>query len=199
MAAKAASPTFLMYSGRFMDRNLNTNRVNTQGVHHTISSWMKYGDREDTSRVQRKAPKKTPASKKTDAGLRAGQRLRDARVALCISLAELSNRIGKKLSGSRIGNYEQGIRELGIQEAEWLAPALHQPAAYLIGLVDELERDLLRLPRSTKHALLATAVSLGASSSPPRPEPPNAAIGEEKQKSSGERRRGGRTSSTGLQ
>ena len=52
-----------------------------------------------------------------------GQRLRAARQAQGLSLSELSNRTGT-LSKSRISNYEQGIRRMGLEEAQELAHAL---------------------------------------------------------------------------
>jgi len=52
-----------------------------------------------------------------------GQRLRAARSAQKLSLAELAART-KTLSESRISNYEQGIRRMGIEEAQELAEAL---------------------------------------------------------------------------
>jgi transcriptional regulator with XRE-family HTH domain len=52
-----------------------------------------------------------------------GQRLRSARQAQGLSLSELSNLTGA-LSKSRISNYEQGIRRMGLEEAQILANAL---------------------------------------------------------------------------
>jgi len=52
-----------------------------------------------------------------------GQRLRTARMAQKLSLAELASRT-RTLSKSRISNYEQGIRRMGIEEAIELSEAL---------------------------------------------------------------------------
>jgi len=52
-----------------------------------------------------------------------GQRLREARAAHGYSLAELAARTNG-LSKSRISNYEQGIRRMGLEEAQTLASAL---------------------------------------------------------------------------
>jgi transcriptional regulator with XRE-family HTH domain len=52
-----------------------------------------------------------------------GQRLRAARQAQKLSLSELAART-KTLSKSRISNYEQGIRRMGLEEAMELADAL---------------------------------------------------------------------------
>jgi transcriptional regulator with XRE-family HTH domain len=52
-----------------------------------------------------------------------GQRLRTARQEQGLSLSELSGLTGA-LSKSRISNYEQGIRRMGLEEAQQLATAL---------------------------------------------------------------------------
>lgn len=52
-----------------------------------------------------------------------GQRLRAARQAQRLSLAALAARTDS-LSKSRISNYEQGIRRMGLEEAQELAAAL---------------------------------------------------------------------------
>jgi len=52
-----------------------------------------------------------------------GQRLRDARRAQHLSLAGLAART-TSLPKSRISNYEQGIRRMGLEEARELAAAL---------------------------------------------------------------------------
>ena len=65
-----------------------------------------------------------------------GQRLRAARTARKLSLAELGGRTNT-LSKSRISNYEQGIRRMGIEEAIELAQALEGlTPAYLLCLDD---------------------------------------------------------------
>lgn len=65
-----------------------------------------------------------------------GQRLRAARHAQGLSLADLSSRTGL-LSKSRISNYEQGIRRMGIEEAQDLALALGSVTpTYLLCLED---------------------------------------------------------------
>ena len=63
-----------------------------------------------------------------------GARLRGQRQAIGLSLSELSERTGR-LSKSRISNYEQGIRRMGVEEAEALAAALGTVTpAFLLGL-----------------------------------------------------------------
>lgn len=82
-------------------------------------------------------------------------RVRDARKAQKLSLAVLSARTGEALSKSRIGNYERGLRRLGIEEARALAEALGSVSAtYLLCLNDEgflsgEELELLRSFRGT--------------------------------------------------
>jgi transcriptional regulator with XRE-family HTH domain len=72
-----------------------------------------------------------------------GQRLRSARQAQGLSLSELSRLTGA-LSKSRISNYEQGIRRMGLEEAEQLAAALISVTpTYLLCLedTDPLSKD----------------------------------------------------------
>jgi transcriptional regulator with XRE-family HTH domain len=65
-----------------------------------------------------------------------GQRLKAARQAGRYSLSELASRT-KTLSKSRISNYEQGIRRMGIEEAQELSEALKGVTpAYLLCLDD---------------------------------------------------------------
>jgi len=65
-----------------------------------------------------------------------GQRLKAARQAQKYSLSELASRT-KTLSKSRISNYEQGIRRMGIEEAQELSEALEGVTpAYLLCLDD---------------------------------------------------------------
>jgi len=69
---------------------------------------------------------------------RIGQRLRAARHAQGLSLMQLSERTAGNLSKSRISNYEQGIRRMGLEEAQALSAALGTvSAAYLLCLDDE--------------------------------------------------------------
>lgn len=79
---------------------------------------------------------------------RIGQRLRTARHDQKLSLSELSART-ESLSKSRISNYEQGIRRMGLEEAQELAVALGTVTpTYLLCLEDTdpltpRERDLV--------------------------------------------------------
>jgi transcriptional regulator with XRE-family HTH domain len=79
---------------------------------------------------------------------RIGQRLRAARQDQKLSLSELSARTDS-LSKSRISNYEQGIRRMGLEEAQELASALGTVTpVYLLCLDDtdplsQRERELV--------------------------------------------------------
>jgi transcriptional regulator with XRE-family HTH domain len=66
-----------------------------------------------------------------------GQRIKQARMAHKYSLSVLAART-KTLSKSRISNYEQGIRRMGIEEAQELAEALEDVTpAYLLCVDDD--------------------------------------------------------------
>ena len=92
----------------------------------------------------------TGHDQKTAFAVRAGARLRSVRTERGWTQRELSERTGGKLSSSRIANYEQGLRELGIQEAEILGKALHVQPGYLMGVtslkdpLSPLEEELVR-------------------------------------------------------
>jgi transcriptional regulator with XRE-family HTH domain len=93
------------------------------------------------------------AGKKTDEALRCGQRIRVAMESKGWTQAELARQSG--LQPSRVGNYLQGLRELGIRESLSLAHVLKVPAAYLLGVVDDLDRDVLMTTAEQKHGFLA--------------------------------------------
>ncbi len=77
-----------------------------------------------------------------------GLRLRGARQAQQLSLSALATRTGA-LSKSRISNYEQGIRRMGLEEATALSAALgNVTPTYLLclddaGLFSQQEQTLL--------------------------------------------------------
>ncbi|TCT21202.1 helix-turn-helix domain-containing protein [Thiobaca trueperi] len=85
---------------------------------------------------------------------RIGQRLRAERNRHRLSLADLSARTG--LSKSRISNYEQGLRRLGLESACTLAAALETVTpAWLFGLdhaPDPLTDEELELLRRFRAA-----------------------------------------------
>jgi transcriptional regulator with XRE-family HTH domain len=74
-----------------------------------------------------------------------GDRLRAERKAQDLSLADLSERTNGQLSKSRISNYEQGIRRMGLEESRILSEALGTASPmYLLCLEDEREIETLR-------------------------------------------------------
>lgn len=99
-----------------------------------------------------------------------GQRLRAVRLAHQYSLSELASRT-RTLSKSRISNYEQGIRRMGIEEAQELSEALDGiTPAYLLCLDDtsplsQEEWQLLQRYRKTddrgRFVILQVAESQG--------------------------------------
>jgi len=88
---------------------------------------------------------------------RIGERLRQARHDQGLSLSELAERTGC-YSKSRISNYEQGLRRMGLEEALVLSAALgHVSATYLLCLDDTPplspdEADLVARYRATDEA-----------------------------------------------
>lgn len=106
-----------------------------------------------------------------------GERLREARQRQRLSLRELSLKTGCALSKSRISNYEQGIRRMGLEEAQALSEALGDVStAYLLCMDDaspwtQQERDLISMYRSadargqTLIAMIASAEAERSTSS----------------------------------
>ena len=77
----------------------------------------------------------TPATlDKTERTKQIGARLRKARHDAGLSLSGVSERTGGLLSRSRISNYEQGLRRIGLEEAELIAGVTGVSAAYLLGI-----------------------------------------------------------------
>lgn len=97
--------------------------------------------------------------KKTPEATLAGVRIKEARRHAKIDRRELERRT--RIQYSTLGNYEQGLRELPIREAKLIEKATGIPAAYLLGVVDEADMELLRAPREFRvglfHALKAMA------------------------------------------
>jgi transcriptional regulator with XRE-family HTH domain len=100
---------------------------------------------------------------------RIGLRLREARNTRRLSLQTLSNRTGGILSKSRISNYEQGVRRMGIEEARLLSKALGTvTAGYLLclddeGFLDAEEQQLLDQFRRADARGRATILALARS------------------------------------
>lgn len=61
-----------------------------------------------------------------------GRRLKAKRTRLNLTLDELSKKVGGGLSASRLSNYEQGLRQIGIAEALALYKHLGVTAAHLL-------------------------------------------------------------------
>ena len=71
-----------------------------------------------------------------------GERLRGTRKGAGLSLSQLAERTGGRLSKSRISNYEQGLRRMGVEEARELAAALGTISpGYLLCLDDPWNLD----------------------------------------------------------
>lgn len=70
-----------------------------------------------------------------------GRRLREARKNKGWTLEELSRRTGGVLSTSRLGNYEQGTRMLGVRESLALGAVLSVQPSHLL-CVDGEEGDM---------------------------------------------------------
>jgi transcriptional regulator with XRE-family HTH domain len=95
---------------------------------------------------------------KTTFAVRAGNRLKSLRIDRGWTQRELSLKTDGKLSSSRIANYEQGTREIGILEAEILGKALYVQPAYVMGVTslrhplspaeEELVRNFRALPEN---------------------------------------------------
>lgn len=100
-----------------------------------------------------------PTEKKTAEAVLAGQRIRSVCRVLGITQKDLSDR--SKIGYSRLGNYMQGSRELPIREAKRIEHATGVPAAYLLGVVDEDDMELLRAPRAARQAALQMIRTLG--------------------------------------
>jgi transcriptional regulator with XRE-family HTH domain len=67
----------------------------------------------------------------------AGRRLKKAREGKGLTLASLSELTKGVFSPSRLGNYEQGIRMMGTEEALALAPLLGVNASFLLCVEEE--------------------------------------------------------------
>jgi len=106
-----------------------------------------------------------------------GMRLRGERQRHGWSLSDLSARTQGALSKSRISNYEQGLRRMGLEVAEQLATALETvTAAWLLALDEEaplndeelaLVRGFRSLDSQDRNRVLELA---RAQSATPRPD-----------------------------
>jgi len=81
-----------------------------------------------------------------------GRRLVVARLSKDLTLEEAGKRAG--ILPSTLGNYEQGIRGLRLPEAQRLGELYGEPPAYLMGAVDEADRDILKTPAAVRAQFL---------------------------------------------
>lgn len=122
-------------------------------------------------------------SKKSQFAIVAGERIRAARKGYyrdrIMTLMELSQKTDGALTDRAISNYEQGIRQVGVEEALILSKALGPSAAYLLGVAEQddlgkQERELLRawrdLPEKERNQYYHRIVALAQAYREPIPE-----------------------------
>lgn len=103
--------------------------------------------------------KKAPPDK---LAIECGKRIVECRKDRGMTQEQLSVATGYRprragLSPSQIGNFEQGTRRIGYEEAEILAGIFKDyPAAYFMGLVDKREAKLLVVLRTENNPLPKT-------------------------------------------
>jgi len=112
---------------------------------HTIRSWQ--------ARLPFQHNLCVGKGKKTPEAVLCGERLREARTRAQLSQSELAKKL--KILPSTLGNYEQGLRKLPIRVAKGIQRETGFPAAYVMALIDEADRDLLMAPEGARIALLA--------------------------------------------
>jgi transcriptional regulator with XRE-family HTH domain len=86
--------------------------------------------------------------------LECGKRVAECRKAVDLTQEQLSKATGYRprrsgLSPSQIGNFEQGTRRIGYEEAEILARVFPEyPAPYFMGVLDKREAKVLLVLRT---------------------------------------------------
>lgn len=110
--------------------------------HHTIRSWQ--------ARLPFPHNLCVAAGKKTDEALLSGQRVKEARGDR--SQSAFAHQL--RITPSALGNYEQGLRKLPQSVAKAIQRETGIPAAYLLGLISEADRDLLMAPPGVRGAFL---------------------------------------------
>lgn len=68
------------------------------------------------------------------------ERLQRSRVAAGYTLMSLAEATGQKLSASRIGNYESGVRQMKVPQAKILGDTLGVSPGYLLGIDHPLDK-----------------------------------------------------------
>lgn len=149
-SAAAASPFAAMYSGSVMRHSVHVSCASARGSVHDTLNKATNGAGSICA---------MPPDRATIAA-----RLIQFRADRGWTLREVSAATNGLLSPSRISNYEQGLREIGIPEAKVLAAAYNTSAAHLMRLDDDnpvlspIERqhidDLRALPENERHAYI---------------------------------------------
>jgi transcriptional regulator with XRE-family HTH domain len=91
-----------------------------------------------------------------------GKRIREGREARSWTQEDLAKATGwmpdkpsraqkQSLSQSRIANFEQGTRRVGLEEAQILAEALGMPAPYFMGVISDQEAAVLAALRQNER------------------------------------------------
>lgn len=109
---------------------------------HTIRSWQ--------ARLPFQHNLCVAKGKKTAEALLSGQRVKEARGDR--SQADFARNL--RITPSALGNYEQGLRKLPQAVAKGIQRETSIPAAYLLGLISEEDRDLLMAPSGVRTAFL---------------------------------------------
>jgi transcriptional regulator with XRE-family HTH domain len=154
--AKVSAPTWRMYSGNVMPPSQHETCSSRKGrLHKAFSESPRKALH--ASCMAKKSPKKPvdPVAKEM------ARRIKEYREARNWTQEELARATGwtqddddngasKGLSPSRIGNYEQGTRRLGVEEAEILCAVFGPPSGYFLTVLDEHEAMVLTVVRQQK-------------------------------------------------
>lgn len=100
--------------------------------------------------------------------IESGRRIKNARDSLNLTLADVHAKL-PWLTVSRLSNWEQGSRMIGVEEAKKLAPILNVSAAYLLTLedapIDTKEKALLNLYRNLDERGKSTLIRVAETES----------------------------------
>lgn len=111
-------------------------------------------------------------SKKTQDATLAGERIKRAYEITGWDRAKLAEK--SEILYSTIGNYEQGTRMLPVWQARRMGDLMGIPPAFLVGLVDEDDMELLRASADVRRGFLSVirGVSDTKASAPPAARTP---------------------------